>query len=204
MHTTDNVADRQTHSDRGIGPVLGQHCGQHCGGIWPIQYNTMEFNTQYNTIFLLIKSSLFQYSVIFSDICGRNAVIFSDIRRDIQWYSVTSVEGMFVCVFCCCLFRLVFMFVLFYVYVCFYVLFLSLCLGLKTLKKWCWESVSERRLADLIDVTLVSEDESCLLVKIVNWRKLSIDEGWTSLRSDSLWRFACGDVISTVRYSILH
>ena len=78
------------------------------------------------------------------------------------------------------------------------------CLGHKTLKKWCWESVSERRLADLIDVTLVSEDESCLLVKIVNWRRLSIDEGWTSLRSDSLWWFACGDVISTVRYSILH
>ena len=90
----------------------------------------MEFNTQYNTIFLLIKSSLFQYSVIFSDICGRNAVIFSDIRRDIQWYSVTSVEGMFVCVFCRCLFRLVFMFIFVYVYVCFYVLFLSLCLGL--------------------------------------------------------------------------
>ena len=88
MHTTDNVADRQTHSDRGIGPVLGQHCGQHCGGI--DQYNTIQWNTiQYNTIFLLIKSSLFQYSVIFSDICGRNVCLC----------------------FCRCLFRLVFMFI---------------------------------------------------------------------------------------------
>ena len=49
----------------------------------------MEFNTQYNTIFLLIKSSLFQYSVIFSDICGRNVCLC----------------------FCRCLFRLVFMFI---------------------------------------------------------------------------------------------
>ena len=108
MHTTDNVADRQTHSDRGIGPVLGQHCGQHCGGI--DQYNIIQWNSIHNTIL----SS-----------CWLKAHCFN-----IQWYSVISVEGMFVCVFvvvclglCLCLF-------LFYVYVCFYVLFLSLCLGL--------------------------------------------------------------------------
>ena len=52
--------DRQTHSDRGIGPVLGRLV--HYGGT--DQYNTIQCNTiQYNTIFLLIKNSLFQDSV---------------------------------------------------------------------------------------------------------------------------------------------
>ena len=96
----------------------------------------------------------------------------------------------------------------------FNVIFKIQCLGHKTLKKWCWldwcwldwliDWSIDWFWLDWLMLTLVSEDESCLLVKIVNWRKLWIDEGWTSLRSDSLWWFACGDVISTVRYSILH
>ena len=28
------------------------------------------------------------------------------------------------------------------------------------------------------------------------WHKLSIDKSWNSQRSDSLWRFACGDVFT--------
>ena len=41
----------------------------------------------------------------------------------------------------------------------------------------------------------LSFDGSCLLMKIVYWWKLSIDESFNSQRSDSLWRFACGDVL---------
>ena len=153
MHTTDNVADRQTHSDRGIGPVLGRLV--HYGGT--DQYNTIQCNTiQYNTIFLLIKNSLFQDSVtrnwvIFGDNCGNNCLCLC--LPLFMFVFMFVFVFVFVCLgLCLCLFLFLFMFVFMF---CFC---LCLCLGHKTLKKWCWESVSERRLADLIDVTLVSED----------------------------------------------
>ena len=179
MHTTDNVADRQTHSDRGIGPVLGQHCGQHCGGIWPIQYNTMEFNTQYNTIFLLIKSSLFQYSVIFSDICGRNAVIFSDIQWHL-WKECLFVFFVVVCLgLCLCLFCFMFMFVFMF---CF-----CLCVLVLRRSRSDVESqwVSDVWLTWLMWLWWVR-------MKVVYWWKLSTEEGCRLMRVELAWEvIAC-------------
>ena len=43
--------------------------------------------------------------------------------------------------------------------------------------------------------------ESCILMKVAYCWKLSIDESLNCLRSDSLWRFACGDVFVNSRYS---
>ena len=70
----------------------------------------------------------------------------------------------------------------------------EICLLMKVV--YCWNLFINESclLMKVVYWWKLSIDESCLLVKVVYWWKLSIDESWTSLRSDSLWRFACGDV----------
>ena len=50
-------------------------------------------------------------------------------------------------------------------------------------------------------VGFAPRDPSCLLMKAVYWWKFSVAESCpNSQRSDSLWRFACGDVLNIKYY----
>ena len=70
------------------------------------------------------------------------------------------------------------------------------CILMKGVFRWKSSIDESCQLIKVVYWSKLSFDESCLLVKVIYWWKLSIDESWTSLRSDSLWRFACGDVYS--------
>ena len=81
---------------------------------------------------------------------------------------------------------------------CYWLLNLLLTLLLschKTLKKWCWELVSEWRLADLIDVTLVREDMQLnILLRVLMMSRMMMnvdvrdDEIYTGWKVIWLWR----------------
>ena len=54
--------------------------------------------------------------------------------------------------------------------------------------QWVSQSVTDCWLADLIDVTLVSEFDSILLMKVSFWWKLTIDKSWHIMKVVYWWK----------------